>query len=845
MRRRGILIILQSLALVASVEASAKRGKTAEQRRYWKKSAVNNRANAKKQAELRDQSRAAKDLQRQVESGSPNNGDRMNKTVSRALAPVLAFAAVTSAPEAGAARWRGARSNTSTNKSLVNDFIENTLKVEDTERFDLTRRLRLALKRGMGTLGENDKPSNSLGAASLTEAEREALVKRFSSQSLPNIIKFARALSRPAYNNFMLLGEPGVGKTFTLDQLIILFSFGVYNDEIGTALGLDKSDMSPFEKHFLEQFIGNTQFVRIDNDFLSRDSTPQGSAWPNDDTRKRALIVELFKRARLDFLKNKRRTVVILEEAATLPGLVKETLKSVLDETGFKDPTDPLAKGSETGFSVLGMTTPMEFAQMIEGDTAVQRRYEVGIVLEPSEEEAFNIMKSQVPDLSKRYDRQIGDEVLEHLIVMRKFFNMPPQAMPACVLNALSDIMRWSQEAGTLADPASKTITLADSDRFLIEKAQLPKAIWMPEDGTRPLSHLAEQIKTKVIGEPVVRPNGIVDQIVRKLRAGLITGFREVPTFIIIGPPGSGKNTIVNAINEFMFGHDGKHMAFSLAQKREKEFAAIIEGLPGARERPLLVKALESGKPHGVITLDEAGDLPSGEFDRLKTIIENGVITPQGVDSRQRPLGINALAILGQWGEEMLEGKSEEEAYNIVQSLTQDQLIDLLRKGKDGGRTGAIDEAVIQRAARTGGIYFMPPTPSKDYIHIANINLVPVLRNLEQKSKIELDLDVSARELIVALAQKSNQKTRAMLGVASDLVETLISEAAYRGMPSRHAKLRISAEFDPKQPYGAVLTITDLDENAKVKSEKFNLGEVLRMSPSQECEIAAIVSATH
>lgn len=680
-----------------------------------------------------------------------------------------------------------AKANGSNSSSTaIEKFLSETLKVEDPSRFLLTLKLRKKLENGFA--GQTIQPFSPDGK--ITGEGHEALLKLFSKQSAKTIEKLILTLGRSEYNNSMLIGPAGVGKTFLIHQLVAILSYGVTPEYLNAPLGIENPS-SPFLNQLREAYFGKTQIVSIDYDLLSRDNTRSGQAFAKSDVRMRSLLIDIVNAAKQDFLENKTRTVFILEEVATLPELVQQTLKSLLDETGFKtDSSDTIEKGAEIGFSVIGVTTPGEYREMIGNDSAVERRYEHAFIFEPTEAEALEILMGKRDQWSKRYGLNIEEDVLSYLISMRKFFSNPPLAMPHSVLKVVDGLLLWCSNPSHRRN--GDNITMDEAYEYLVRQAHLPLHTWLPQDDRAPLHNLAERVKTHVVGH-----DEIIEQIARRLKTGRVNGFRDFPVFIIMGPSGSGKDTLLRAFNLEMFGHDGHHLKFDVARSHSQGLRAILEGgTTPEGELPLLLSAMNEVSPNGIIGLNEIKDLPSQEFDRLKSLMESGIIQPRGHDKRSRPLGLNGLFLMGQYGEELFVGKSEKEIQDILENLTEEKLIDILEAGSKDGKAGAIPYAVIQRAIRSGGIFILPPLPTHRYQEIVQLSLKSIIQDLKVRSHIDLIVDDSLVQEVARIASTHNKGTRGLEGILMDLTNTAVSEALDQNPKLRNTTLRLSAGPD-------------------------------------------------
>lgn len=687
----------------------------------------------------------------------------------------------------------------------VSKYLLKTLKIEKDEasRYLLSRQKIEEVKLGFG-----DDVFDQDGR--LTENVRGGLLSTFAPESATVLHKLFLAMGRDRYANGMLIGPAGAGKSFTIDQLVTLLTFGLIPEFLEVQLGIKEND-SPFLKDMRDAFLGNTQIVVIDHDLLSLDNTKPGNAFAKADVRMRALLADVFREARKDFETRKIRTIFILEEVATLPPLVQQTLKRLLDRTGFKTSSATnIERGQEAGYSVIAVTTPPEYRRMIEADSAVERRYEKVNLLEPTEDEVLSILKRKRDSFTNRYGFVLADDVLVYLISMRKLFANPPLAMPDSVLKILDGLMLWA------TDPRNRKhdieITIAEAYEYLVRQSHLPAETWLPtEDDRPPLWNLTERVMRHVIGQ-----NEAVSTIARRLKTGRTTAFREVPVFFLMGPSASGKNTIVSAINQEMFGHDGAHLKFDLSGSTESRMRTIFEAGPDGG-LPLLIQAFDNGPPNGAIILDEGKDLPSDQFDILKTVVEDGIIRPKGLDSRPRPLGLNAIFITGQWAEELFEGKDDVEIARIVKNIDERQLIEILKRGGSDRRKGAVPMALIQRAIRSGGLILLPPVRKSAYKDVVQLNLKDIIQNFKRTSLVDLSVSDDLIAYVAEIGVENSMGPRGLDGVLKDVTETAIMEAQDEGLPMRGVHLHLT--LNPQRTEVIVRQLTGEKIEKEYKSQ--------------------------
>jgi ATP-dependent Clp protease ATP-binding subunit ClpA len=157
-----------------------------------------------------------------------------------------------------------------------------------------------------------------------------------------------------------------------------------------------------------------------------------------------------------------------------------------------------------------------------------------------------------------------------------------------------------------------------------------------------------------------------------------------------------------------------------------------------------------------------------------------------------------------------------------------------LQTGRDGCRKGAIPNAVIQRAIKSGGIFFLPPIKQDRYIDIVRLNLKKILAKLKVKSQLSVEVDESILQMVVDIAIHQRKGTRGLDEILKYLTQTAVSEAFDRDMPMRGISIRISVN-ELKQ-----VVVEHLSDEGIVKnSYPFEINSLLR-SP---CEMRLISQA--
>lgn len=752
-------------------------------------------------------------------------------------------------------------------ESYVDLYLKQQLNVTDIDKFNLSKQL---WKKLMAANGQQVAGLPKWRDVPLVAAARDMAVRRyFSRYSAEAVGQVFRALTAPSVANALVTGPAGVGKSYLMNQLALLISFQIIPEYLADEIGVPKellqvqSELSlslaipstvrdanqsgaslPYAGILNAFFGGHPELYIVNRELLRKNPGDKGDAYLSVPQRMAGVIEGLFAAATREFHRtdtNGRRTIFVFEEVATLDAEVQQLLKPLIERSGLRNPNDPLAHSEDSGYHVIAITTDDERKLLARGDGAVERRYRLIRLTEISEEQGFQLLKEKMASEYRPFSGMtVSDESLRYIIHMRKFFDNPPQAMPANILKALEDLYSWAMHRRNR--PASgNTIGLREAQSFLKDRLGLSD-LWFQDP---PLSGLAAAVKQIVSGQ-----DDVVDQIAAKIVAWARLGFRgEVPVFFLGGPSGSGKDTIFAAFNLVLFGHEGFDFQFDVAGQEGFGLTAILKGPPLGNhaddELPLLAQALDQGLS-SMVALNEVQDIESGQMEQLKKTTETGEIRPQGKDSRMRKIYF-PFFIMGQWGEYLFNRRDTEGRYTS-EILTDDDEIEerynqlsqahIDRAFTEGkrvfgqtliddtdpryGRFGAVPHALLQRARMTGGVHILRRVPVASYPRIVQVKFQRFQRNILMSNDFEVTASPELIQFIADVAEHSGEGTRGLHSTMMDYTEKALSEAMNLGLPPRGQ--RIHLHYERQSGVGKGLghqirvTFSDINEQNLVSS---------------------------
>lgn len=452
------------------------------------------------------------------------------------------------------------------------------------------------------------------------------------------ITRLIQILSRRTKNNPCLVGEPGVGKTAIAEGLAQRIIAGTVPDTIR-----DK------------------RLVVLDLSGMVAGSKYRGEF----EERIRKVV---------DEVRENQGILLFIDELHTIIGA--GGAEGALDASNILKPS--LSRGE---LQIIGATTLEEYRKYIEKDAALERRFQPITVEEPSEEEAYEILKGLRPYYERHHKVEIQDEALKAAVKMSvRYINdrfLPDKAIDL-IDEAASKVQLSEYQASTDIDELSKEIQeLLKEKENAIKSGRLDfakewqqkqkeaeakldllhakeqkknrkktgkvdeKAVasivsdWtripvqkLTEGESRRLARLEKELHKRVIGqEEAVHA---VSQAVKRGRVGLKDPNRPIGSFLFLGPTGVGKTELSKALAEAVFGSEQAMIRVDMSEYMEKHSVSKLIGSPpgyvGYDEGGQLSEKVRRN-PYSVILFDEIEKAHPDVFNILLQVLDEGRLT--------------------------------------------------------------------------------------------------------------------------------------------------------------------------------------------------------------------------
>jgi ATP-dependent Clp protease ATP-binding subunit ClpC len=282
-----------------------------------------------------------------------------------------------------------------------------------------------------------------------------------------------------------------------------------------------------------------------------------------------------------------------------------------------------LARGH---LQLIGATTTIEYRKNFEKDKAFERRFQPVTAEEPSEENAFEMLKVLRSKYEKFHRVTLPDDTLKECVKLSKKYigerYLPDKAVD--LLDEAGAEVKLQVDEGKRSDA---TVKKEDIEKVVSAWTGIP-ITKLTEDESEKLLKLEDRIHKRLIDqeEAVVA----VSEAVRRGRIGLAAANRPIASFVFLGPTGVGKTELAKTLAELLFGKDDAMTRLDMSEYMEKHEVAKLIGAPpgyvGYEEGGQLTEAVRK-KPYSIVLLDEIEKAHPDVFNILLQLLEDGRLT--------------------------------------------------------------------------------------------------------------------------------------------------------------------------------------------------------------------------
>lgn len=596
------------------------------------------------------------------------------------------------------------------------------------------------------------------------------------------IARVIQILCRRSKNNPVLIGEAGVGKTAIAEGLAQEIAYGT-----------------------VPEILANKRVIALDLALMVAGTKYRGQF----EERIKCVMEEIRK---------SKDVILFIDELHTIVGA--GSAEGAMDASNIIKPAL-----SRSELQCIGATTIGEYRKYIEKDTALERRFQMVKVEEPSVEEAILILKGLRPKYEAHHKAVINDTAVETAVklsdryITSRFLPdkaidvmdeagarariagmVPPPDVKA--IEAEMDKIRLEKEGAIKAQDFEKAATLRDNEKSVKEKLEAIIKAWqqerqerevlvgedeimhviskmtgvplqrMEKKETERLLAMEEEMKEKVIGQD--EAVSAISRALRRSRADLKDPRRPIGSFIFLGPTGVGKTFLARTLAEFMFGDADAMIQIDMSEYMEKFTSSRMIGSPpgyvGHDEGGQLSEAVRR-RPYSVVLFDEIEKAHPDVMHLMLQILEEGKIT----DSQGRKVDFrNTIIIMtSNVGAELI--KKQNVMGFGAPNLESDH--EALREKLMGEAKKAFKPEFLNRL---DDLIVFHPLDKTTLTKIIDLEVAKVVARIKNKD-IHVKLNKSAHELLIETGYDPSYGARPMRRAVERLLENPMAEEILRG----------------------------------------------------------------
>lgn len=488
-----------------------------------------------------------------------------------------------------------------------------------------------------GQMHNNKTPFLDKYSTDLTKAAKDGKLDPVVGRE-HEIQRVLEIIGRRKKNNPILIGEPGVGKSAIVEGLAQL---------------IVKQQTSPA--------LFNKRIVSVDLTAMVAGSKYRGQF----EERIKGLITEL---------ENNPDVIIFIDEIHTLIGAGGGS--GTMDAANILKPA--LARGT---VQCIGATTFKEYANSIEKDGALERRFQKVIVEPTTTEQTLAILRNIKDRYEEHHGVTFSDEALEACVKLTERYVTdrfsPDKAIDVMdevgsklrlanikVPDYILDLQNEIEEvaAKKLEAVGNQNFELAASYRdkglSLEKKLDLMHKKWQSGDCTEripvtesdvadvvskmsgvPVQRMAEEEGARlknmsaVLKKSVIAQDDAIEKMVKAIqrnRIGLRDPSHPIGAFMFLGPTGVGKTYLAKKLAEELFGSKDALIRVDMSEYSESFNTSRLLGAPpgyvGYDEGGQLTERVRR-KPYSIVLLDEIEKAHDKVYNMLLQVLDEGRLT--------------------------------------------------------------------------------------------------------------------------------------------------------------------------------------------------------------------------
>ncbi len=660
-------------------------------------------------------------------------------------------------------------------------FLLNEIKNKKNAEIKTYKQKSFVSQQNYQTINFEETPLKGFGY-DLTEKARQGKIDPVIGRD-KEILRVIQTLSRRLKSCPLLIGEPGIGKSAIVE---------------GLAQKIVDGDVP-------QSLFGKTVFC------LDLSGMVAGASYHGEFEKR-------FKEA-FDYVKEREEIILFIDEIHNIMGA----------GNGIKAPDmlkPALARGE---LQLIGATTIGEYRKFIEGDGALERRFQSIMIEPPSVDDCITIIQGirdkfeahhrvQITDeaivaavnLSERYitDRFLPDKAIDlideaaahkRLVLSTPETEIRENEEKVKLLVAERDYLsRIGRSTKSLDEKIAKlndqlneryeidlseqlengqSINGEDIAKIISDITLIPVSKLTESEADR-LLKLESILHKRVIGQ--TQAVTAVSKAIRRARACVKDENRPIGSFIFVGPTGVGKTELTKALAETMFGSEKMLIRVDMSEYMEKASVSKLIGAPpgyvGYEEQGQLTEKVRR-KPFSVVLFDEIEKAHPDIFNLMLQILDDGRLT----DNKGRVVDFkNTIIIMtsNAGASQIKDSNSFGFGGQSVEDNAKEKMLVALRKQFKPEFLNRVDDIIV-----------FTHLSKEECGEITKILCDKLVERLKAQN-IWLTIDSSATDFILQKGYDQEYGARPLRRTVQNLIEDAISEEIIAGNIKNGDKVR-------------------------------------------------------
>lgn len=397
-----------------------------------------------------------------------------------------------------------------------------------------------------------------------------------------------QVLLKRTKRNPLIVGEAGVGKTALVEEL-------------ARSMKYDKT---------LNTDLCDNEIIQLDVLSIMSGTSMRGELEKN--------ITNLLKD-----IKEQKNVILFIDEIHSLVNNGKNTASSGNGINFFDILKPPLSRGEIT---VIGATTYEEYCKYFKQDAALERRFQVVDIEEPTPEKTMEMMYYIKNGFEKFHKCMIMDAALKRSIELSNKY-LPYRQFPDKAIDLIDEACSKVSIESFKDKRHVKIVDTVDIEDVInmingINITNMNLSIKEKIEGVE------KEIEENVIGQELA-----VKTVVNTLKrhsCGIHDGKKPICSMLFVGPTGVGKTSLCRLIAKEYYGNDKYLIRFDMSEYMTSFSVSSLIGAPpgyvGYEEGGTLINAVKHN-PCSVILFDEIEKAHPEVINILLQILEDGILT--------------------------------------------------------------------------------------------------------------------------------------------------------------------------------------------------------------------------